>query len=292
MAPFRHVDGPLPPRRLVPTAALRTAAVAVVSVMAMAASNGAGAARRGLAWVPRPLALGRDWRKTSASLASKPSARWSRPSSEPEPLAPQAPMAAAAAAALALGGCAAVRTVRVARRARMGFHARDPMGFRHVETRKQAREASIIKTTLESIFFHCEVAYRRIGDDEMQRRVHIDDVIMSKNCRAAYVHVGAEGDVLQKRQTFVWVVRNKGSIKTALAKRFRERGRLPNIYFVESKFEQWSQQFEKARKHPELNLPDPFASLPFRQGIATREELLKKWGAGDINTPFPKRGYQ
>ena len=46
------------------------------------------------------------------------------------------------------------------------------------------------------------------------------------------------------------------SVLSSLAAR-----RLPNIYFVESKFEQWSQQFEKARKHPEPRgkgaSPDP-----------------------------------
>lgn len=182
---------------------------------------------------------------------------------------------------------------RVARGARMDYHARDPYGVRHVETRKQAREASTMKTTLESILQHCEVEARRLGDDEIQRRVRVDDVIMSKDCHAAYIHVAAEGDMLERRQAFVWIVRNKGSVKTALAKRYKKRGRIPDIYFVESKFSEWVDLFAKARKYPEMNLPNPFSPLEqvMREKLKTRDKTWQKWGMGDPNSPYPPWGY-
>mmetsp|Transcript_116580 Transcript_116580/g.324888 ORF Transcript_116580/g.324888 Transcript_116580/m.324888 type:complete len:272 (+) Transcript_116580:79-894(+) len=201
---------------------------------------------------------------------------------------------------LAVGLAAAVRrraSVRggrtsatlVARGANFGLHARDPQGVRHIETRKQAREASTIKTTLESIFERCEIPYRRLGDDEIQRRIRIDDVIMSKGCRSAYIHVGAMGDKLERRQAYVWLVRNKGGVKTALARRFKRRGRLPNIYFVESRFDEWAEQIMKGRRHPGMNLPDPFAGI--QEAMDKKAKVYKRMGVGDENAPVSPWGY-
>jgi len=170
----------------------------------------------------------------------------------------------------------------------MTFHARDPKGVRHDETRRQAMRASVIKTTLTDIFQRCEIQYRRTGDDEFQRRLVVDDVIMSRACRAAWIHVAADGDKLEQRQAFVWLVRNKGGVKSALARRFKKLGMLPQIYFVESQKEKWDHQFEKASKYPELNLPDPFA--PIRNNVIRRTQ--KNWGIGDSSTPYDKRGYE
>lgn len=190
--------------------------------------------------------------------------------------------------------------MQVSCRANMGFHARDPYGVRHVESRKQAREASTLKTTLETIFSNCEMAYRRVGDDEIMRRVRIDDVIMSPGCRAAYIHVAACGDRLEQRQAFVWLARNKGSLKNAIARHYKTRGRMPHIYFVESKFDEWLRLFDKGRKYPELNLPDPYQQtidfMPeivkpkFRQA-GEKQEFRDKMGMGDETKPYPPRGY-
>eukprot|EP00929_Paragymnodinium_shiwhaense_P001864 TRINITY_DN102077_c0_g1_i1.p1 TRINITY_DN102077_c0_g1~~TRINITY_DN102077_c0_g1_i1.p1 ORF type:complete len:245 (+),score=36.01 TRINITY_DN102077_c0_g1_i1:73-807(+) len=175
----------------------------------------------------------------------------------------------------------------VTRQARMAWHARDPYGVKHVETRRQAMRASVLKSTLEDILHRAEIGYKRLGDDEMQRRIFVDDVIMTRGCRSAYIHVSAEGDTLEQRQAFVWLVRSKGSVKSALARRFKKIGALPNIYFVESKHPEMFAQFEKAAKYPDLNLPDPFA--PIRQ--KWEENVWTKWGAGDSSKPFPKSGY-
>jgi len=96
----------------------------------------------------------------------------------------------------------------------------------------QARKASTLKAELEDVFARCMVQYRRIGDDEIQRRIRIDDVIMSKGCKAAYIHVAAVGDKLQQRQAFVWLVRNKGAVKNAVCKRWQVRHAfLPQFFF-------------------------------------------------------------
>eukprot|EP00442_Polarella_glacialis_P011890 CAMPEP_0115054940 /NCGR_PEP_ID=MMETSP0227-20121206/4372_1 /TAXON_ID=89957 /ORGANISM="Polarella glacialis, Strain CCMP 1383" /LENGTH=258 /DNA_ID=CAMNT_0002439469 /DNA_START=68 /DNA_END=844 /DNA_ORIENTATION=+ len=197
------------------------------------------------------------------------------------------------------------RSARVARGSNFGWHARDPTGVKHVETRKQAREASTLKSEMEELFSRAEVQVLRLGDDEMQRRLRIDDVIMSAGCRAAYVHMAAFGDRLEQRQAFVWLARNKGRVKTALAKRYARRGRIPNLYFVESKFDQWDEQFAKARKYPELNLPDPYQMNPnwvpkFMKGsVALRKfgkddkqgKMWERSGLGDETKPFPPWGY-
>jgi len=178
----------------------------------------------------------------------------------------------------------------VVRCAKMWNHGRDPSGVRHVESRQQARRASTIKTELENIFARCEIQYRRIGDDEIQRRIRIDDVIMSKGCKAAYIHVGAVGDKLQQRQAFVWLVRNKGGVTTAFAKRWNTRfSHMPRFYFVESKFDAWHQQMEKARKYPELNLNSPFAAID--QKLDKMGRLKKRYGVGDESVPINPWGY-
>lgn len=179
------------------------------------------------------------------------------------------------------------RAPEVALQARMGFHARDPSGVRHIETRKQAQKASLFKETLLDIFARREIVYRHMGDEEMQHRIRIDDVIFTKGCRAAYVHVGAIGDMLERRQAFVWLVRNKGAVKSALARRFKKLGTLPQIYFVESQMDKWHEQFNRARKYPEMNLPDPFAELEQKMS----QERWKNWGVGDEQAPFPTRGF-
>merc|ERR1740121_2167159 len=139
----------------------------------------------------------------------------------------------------------------------MQWHARDPWGVRHVENRHQAKQASILKTELEKVFGDVRVKTQRLGDDELQRRIRIDDVIMTKGAHGAHVHVYAEGDELERRQAFVWLHRNKGSVKTALAERWKTRARMPKIYFVESQYEKWATMFAHATKYPEKNLPNP-----------------------------------
>ncbi|CAE7038476.1 MCA1 [Symbiodinium microadriaticum] len=190
---------------------------------------------------------------------------------------------------------------------RHGFawHARDPKGVKHIETRNQARVASYLRQTLEEIFNACEVSLERMGDEDMQYRLQVHDVIMSRGCRAAYVHVAASGDKLEQRQAFVWLARNKGKLKTALAKRWKRRKAIPQIYFLESKFDDWDQQFRRARKYPELNEPDPYSSFPsfvpewmekapvFRK--LRRDDSVERFqdtiGMGDETKPYPKWGY-
>lgn len=172
----------------------------------------------------------------------------------------------------------------------MWNHGRDPSGVRHVESRRQARIASTLKAEIERVFAHCEVQYRRIGDDEIQRRIRIDDVIMSKGCKAAYIHVGAVGDRLQQRQAFVWLQRNKGGLQNAVAKRWNTRHHyLPKFFFVESKFDAWFEQMEKGRKYPELNLNSPFAAVD--QKLDKMGRLKKTFGVGDESKPINPWGY-
>mmetsp|Transcript_84538 Transcript_84538/g.196572 ORF Transcript_84538/g.196572 Transcript_84538/m.196572 type:complete len:256 (-) Transcript_84538:39-806(-) len=181
---------------------------------------------------------------------------------------------------------------RVAMRADFKMHARDPQGVRHSEERRQAREASTIKATLETIFYRCEVPYRALGDDEIQRRIRIDDVIMSKGCSSAYVHVGATGGRLEQRQAYIWLVRNKGGVRKALSIRFKRRGRTPRIFFVESKFDEWAEEIRKARRYPGLNLPDPFA--PFADALEEADPQKKYWrrlGVGNADAPPSRWGY-
>lgn len=192
------------------------------------------------------------------------------------------------------------RELRTARGGNMQWHARDPYGVKHEENRRQAKEASILKDTLETIFQRGEVQCRRIGDEEIARRIRVDDVIMSPGCRAAYVHVAANGDRLEQRQAFVWLSRNKGVVKTALARYYKARGMLPQIWFVESRFDDWLTLFEKGRKYPELNLPDPYQQcedlMPemmkehFRQ-VNRKIDFRKQVGMGDSKEPFPRWGY-
>lgn len=169
------------------------------------------------------------------------------------------------------------------------MHARDPTGVRHVENRKQAREASIMKTQLLEIFARSEIQYRRPGDEELMRRVRVEDVIFSEGCRAAYIHIGASGDKLEQRQVFVWLSRNLGAMKTALAKRYKRRGTLPRIYLVESKHEQFRQMMHQAVTYPELNLPDPLAAV--RQQANQNNEIWKRAGMGNPDAKFPPWGY-
>lgn len=190
--------------------------------------------------------------------------------------------------------CGQQRSHRIALGARMEFHSRDMQGVRHIETRNQGRQASIIKSTLMSVLDRCEVQYKRIGDDALQRRLTVDDVIMSHRCEAAYIHIGATGSALEQRQAFVWLVRNKGSVKTALARRLKERGRLPQIYFVESKYEQLADNIHMAKKYPEMNLPNPFDFMETKRAMSgrpTRDETWAKWGVGNPNSPYPGWGY-
>lgn len=191
--------------------------------------------------------------------------------------------------------------------ARQGFawHARDPNGVKHIETRNQARVASYLKSTLEEIFNACEVTLDRLGDEDMQNRIRIDDIIMSKGCRAAYIHVAASGDKLEQRQAFVWLARNKGRLKTALAKRWARRRGIPQVYFIESKWDEWDTKFRKAREYPELNEPDPYQFFPnwtpkfMEKSPALRklakddrlEKIRDSMGLGDETKPFPKWGY-
>ncbi|CAK0874298.1 unnamed protein product [Prorocentrum cordatum] len=116
----------------------------------------------------------------------------------------------------------------------------------------------------------------------------VDDVIMNENCKAAYVHVGAAGSKLEVRQTIVWLVRNAPQLRTALARRYKHRARIPKMYFVESKFREWERQLEKARQIPELNLPDPLARIREKLSLENR---LKKMGMGDPDKPIRKYGY-
>eukprot|EP00930_Biecheleria_cincta_P071207 TRINITY_DN58727_c0_g1_i1.p1 TRINITY_DN58727_c0_g1~~TRINITY_DN58727_c0_g1_i1.p1 ORF type:complete len:262 (+),score=27.68 TRINITY_DN58727_c0_g1_i1:54-839(+) len=194
----------------------------------------------------------------------------------------------------------------IPRQNHFGWHGRDQTGVRHVETRMQGREASTLMNQLEEIFATCTVDITRIGDDEMQRRVRIDDVLMGRNCRTAYIHVSASGDKLEQRQTFVWIARNKGAIRTALAKRYRSRSGTPKLYFVESKFDKWDSEFRRARKYPELNKPDPYQADPnwipkimqdtqffqkTRKRVGYDDKVKKRAGVGDESKQFPRWGY-
>ena len=190
---------------------------------------------------------------------------------------------------------------------RQGFswHARDPNGVKHIETRRQAMVASYLKSTLEAIFNGCEVTLDRLGDEDIQGRLRIDDIIMSRGCRAAYIHVAASGDKLEQRQSFVWLQRNKGRLKTALAKRWRTRRGVPQVYFIESKWDEWDSKFRKAREYPELNDPDPYQFFPnwtpkfMEKSPALRklakddrvEKIRDSMGLGDETKPYPKWGY-
>ncbi|CAK9050046.1 unnamed protein product [Durusdinium trenchii] len=139
----------------------------------------------------------------------------------------------------------------------------------------------------------------------MQGRIRIDDIIMSKGCRAAYVHVAATGEKLEQRQAFVWLARNKGRLRTALAKRWSRRRGIPQVYFIESKWDEWDAKFRKAREYPELNEPDPYQFFPnwtpkfMEKAPALRklakddrvEKIRDSMGLGDETKPFPKWGY-
>ncbi|CAJ1368799.1 unnamed protein product [Effrenium voratum] len=164
---------------------------------------------------------------------------------------------------------------------------------------------SLVKSTLEEIFGGCEVTLDRFGDEDIQGRIRIDDIIMSKGCRAAYVHVAAVGDRLEQREAFVWLAVNKGRLKTALARRWRQRRGIPQIYFIESKWDEWDLKFRKAREYPELNEPDPYQFFPdwtpdFMEKAPVLRKLRKddrvakirdSMGLGDETKPFPKWGY-
>lgn len=194
----------------------------------------------------------------------------------------------------------------VPRQNHFGWHARDKTGVRHIETRMQGREASTLMSNLEEIFATCSVDIIRLGDEEIQRRVRIDDVLMGRNCRTAYIHVSATGDKLEQRQAFVWLARNKGAIRTAVAKRYRSRSGTPKLYFVESKFDKWDAEFRRARKYPELNQPDPYQADPnwipkimqdsqffqkSRKRVDLADKIQKRAGLGDERKPFPRWGY-
>jgi len=198
------------------------------------------------------------------------------------------------------------RASRILRNADMAWHARDPKGVKHSETILQSRRASTIKSLLADIFARCEVSFAKIGDEDFQRRLRIDDVIMTRGCRSAYVHIAAAGGRLEQRQAFVWLARNKGGVKTALAKRMGRRQNIPALYFVESKFDDWDEQFRQARRYPELNMPDPYQFNPnwvpnfmkkahvFKK--MTKEErfqsrVKRRQGLGDETKPFPPWGY-
>lgn len=146
----------------------------------------------------------------------------------------------------------------------------------------------MLYTALNSIFTGTEMYSTHKGDDEIQRRIYIDDVIMNPNCKAAYVHVGAAGSKLEVRQAIVWLMRNAPMLRTALARRYAHRSRIPKLYFVESKFREWERQLEKARQIPELNLPDPLARVREKLSLEYR---LKKMGMGDPDKPIRKYGY-
>jgi len=150
-----------------------------------------------------------------------------------------------------------------------------------------------LKFELEKVFAEGRVQKRRLGDEEIQSRVRVDDVIMTKGNHGAYVHFGAEGDELEKRQVYVWLARNKGAIRTALSQRWKERSRMPRLYFVESKYEEWANMFAHASKYPEKNLPNPHLRIEqqIMEKFGTKHGTMKSWGVGDPNSPFPRRGY-
>jgi len=172
----------------------------------------------------------------------------------------------------------------------MGWHARDPMGVRHKETKRQSMKASLLKTVLQDIFTYKHLPIRSGVDEEIMSRVEIDDVVMTGKCRAAYVHFRADGDTLEKRQVMVWLARNKGHIKRAFAKVLgRTYGRMPELHFVESKHEEWERLFEKAREHPEYGYPDPFAPMYGH----LLPGMVPDRGMGDPDAPYShKKGYR
>jgi len=150
------------------------------------------------------------------------------------------------------------------------------------------REASNLYTALNNIFNRHEIYCTHRGDDELQGRIYVDDVIMSPNCKSAYIHVSAVGSKLEVRQAIVWLVRNQPMLRTALARRYAHRSGIPKLYFVESKFREWERQLEKARQIPELNLPDPLARVREKLSFEYR---LKKMGMGNPDKPIRKYGY-
>lgn len=183
----------------------------------------------------------------------------------------------------------------------MPWHARDPWGVKHVETRPQARNARNLLEAFQNVFSQRLVKCLKLGDMEMQTRIRIDDVIMANGCNTAYIHVSADGSELEKRQAFVWLTRNKGLIKSAVLQRYWEhRYRLPSIYWVESQWDTWESTWMRARKYPELGLPHPYqTSADFLPEVAKamhtvedrRAKFADKKGVGDAKAKYPAWGY-
>lgn len=183
---------------------------------------------------------------------------------------------------------------RVARGVFMPFHACDPIGFKHKETIQQARQASIVKEIVDIVLFNREMEAKQIGDDEMMARIFCDDIIMNKDCTTAYLYMAASGNTMEQRQAFVWLARHKGDFKNAVAKRYKRRNRLPRMFFLESKWQQWADEAARGERYPELNVAKPIDVVKERlqkAGIRTPDEQWAKWGIGNPNMPVPKRGF-
>jgi len=165
-----------------------------------------------------------------------------------------------------------------------------------------------LRSELSYILYSQSTEVNTKYDLDMQHRVRVDDVYVAKNEGAAYIHVSADGDELEKRQVFVWLQKNKGKISHALAQRYGPTKNSPkHLWFVESKFDEWDQKWRTARKYPELNLPDPYSYDPdwvpdimqkdklFKNTLKYQErkslQRRKQQGVGDANQPFPRWGY-
>lgn len=181
------------------------------------------------------------------------------------------------------------------------WHARDPYGVKHIETKKQARQASLLLEALREVWTRDMLPCVRHGDWELRNRVRFDDVLMRPGCGSAFIHVSALGGTLEKRQVFVWLARNKGAIKTAIANTaWKHKARLPDFFFVESKWDDWEALWQKGEKYPELNLPYPYQSdrsfLPdaakaMYEVEDKRAKSHKLMGMGDPKASFPAWGY-
>lgn len=180
------------------------------------------------------------------------------------------------------------RKVKVARGTIMGWHARDPTGFQMKETRKQAMKAAFCKNTLENAFRVMRIKNRRPNDEDMMRRVIIDDIIMSRTRKVAYCHFSAMGNKLEQRQVFVWLQRNRGGIRNALGDTLNGRIHVPMLYFVESMHPKMAVEWNKAERDKDLmDLPDPYAEIKAQ----ARKKLYKRWGIGEEGHKLKAKTY-
>jgi len=183
----------------------------------------------------------------------------------------------------------------------MGWHARDYMGVKHVETRQQGQKASRLVERLRTIFERRLMYIGRHGDSEFQSKLYVDDVIYTSSCHTAHVHISAEGSELEKRQAYVWLARNKGKLQTAIMSSDRRApglghtARMPRIKLHVSRFQRYTELFEKAEQFPNSNLPNPHEAVEVSITPKLRRWLNPKpkppKGVGDPRARTPPSGW-